>query len=89
MPKVSEFYGIQIVFYLHDHGIPHFHAFYSGRRASVRIESPALLEGSLPPRATRLVLEWGSPYARWNCSPVGGTFAPDACHRPLRRLIEE
>ena len=58
MPKVSEFYGISIVFYLHDHGVPHFHAFYGGARASVRIQPIEFLEGSLPPRAARLVFEW-------------------------------
>lgn len=60
MPKVSEFYGIQIVFYLHDHGVPHFHAFYGGGRASIRIDPPEILEGTMPPRARRLIFEWSA-----------------------------
>jgi hypothetical protein len=58
MPKVSEFYGIQIMFYLNDHGVPHFHARYAGKRASIAIESLEVLEGSISPRASRLVFEW-------------------------------
>jgi hypothetical protein len=59
MPKVSEFYGIQIMFYLNDHGVPHFHARYAGKRASIAIDSLEVLEGSISPRASRLVFEMG------------------------------
>lgn len=58
MPRISEFYGIVIGMYHHEHGIPHFHAAYSGHRASIAIETLEILAGSLPPRAYRLVRQW-------------------------------
>ena len=58
MPEVSRFFGIVIVFYYREHGIPHFHAKYSGQTASFSIDDLRLLEGKLPPRVTALVLEW-------------------------------
>jgi hypothetical protein len=50
--------GIVIAIYWNDHGVPHFHAKYSGQRASFSIHDLQLLEGRLPPRVTALVLEW-------------------------------
>jgi len=45
-------------------GRPHFHARYAGQRASFAIEGPELLGGGLPPRATRLVVEWARAHER-------------------------
>jgi len=39
------------------HGLPHFHAAYSGQVASIEIES-GRIRGEMPPTAKRLVLEW-------------------------------
>jgi hypothetical protein len=36
MPKLSEFYGIQIAMWPNDHGVPHFHARYEGNVVMVR-----------------------------------------------------
>ena len=58
MPEISRFYGIVIAIYWKDHGPPHFHAKYGGRRAAFTIEDLRLVEGRLPPRVTALVLEW-------------------------------
>jgi hypothetical protein len=58
MPEVSRFLGIVIAIYWLDHGVPHFHAKYAEARASFSITDLRLLEGSLPPRARALVLEW-------------------------------
>ena len=58
MPEISRFFGIVIAIYWNDHGVPHFHAKYAGQRASFSIADLRLLEGSLPPRVTALVLEW-------------------------------
>jgi hypothetical protein len=58
MPEISRFFGIVIAIYWKEHGVPHFHAKYSGQRASFSIEDLRLLEGQLPPRVTALVLEW-------------------------------
>jgi Protein of unknown function (DUF2442)/Domain of unknown function (DUF4160) len=41
-------------------GIPHFHALYAGRDASIAIETLEVLGGSLPDRALRLVREWAT-----------------------------
>ncbi len=58
MPRISEFHGIAIYMYYHDHLPPHFHAFYAGREAEVDIGSGALTVGSLPRRARGLVRMW-------------------------------
>ena len=62
MPRISAFYGIVIWMYhdeLHHRGRPHFHARYAGDEATVDIESLLVIAGELPPRALRLVQEWG------------------------------
>lgn len=58
MPKVSEFYGIQIYFYFEDHPPPHFHVFYGDSEAKITIESLDIMAGRLPSRAYALVVEW-------------------------------
>jgi len=60
MPRISEFYGVVIAMYYAEHGVPHFHALYAGREASVAIETLEVLAGSLPDRALRLVREWAT-----------------------------
>lgn len=37
--------------YFGDHSPPHFHAIYGSSKAVVEIETLALIEGKLPPRA--------------------------------------
>jgi len=59
MPEISRFFGIRILMYYEDHLPPHFHARYAGHRASIEIESLAVLAGDLPGRALGLVVEWG------------------------------
>lgn len=60
MPRISAFYGITIWMYWDEgaHKTPHFHARYAGQWASVAIDPPDMLAGSLPPRARSMVLEW-------------------------------
>ncbi len=62
MPRISEFYGIAIYMYHRDHAPPHFHAMYGQFEAVISIDTMKVLEGKLPPRAIRLVLEWASQY---------------------------
>jgi hypothetical protein len=62
MPKISEFYGIEIIFYVREHGVPPFHARYTGQRISIAIGPLKILEGSIPPRARRLVFEWAAAH---------------------------
>ena len=58
VPRISEFYGIVIAMYYGEHGVPHFHATYSGETVVVAIETGEALAGSVPDRALRLVQEW-------------------------------
>lgn len=71
MPEVARFYGIVIKVFFGDHPPPHFHAIYGEYVALVSIESLEVIEGDLPNRAQKLVLEWASLYQRdllqmWN-----------------------
>ncbi len=63
MPVISRFFGITIRMYYRDHPPPHFHAQYGEHEATVSIEGLAVLEGGLPPRALRMVREWGARHA--------------------------
>lgn len=58
MPRISSFFGIVIEMYFGDHPPPHFHARYGGEMAKIEIATGAVLAGSLPKRALRLVREW-------------------------------
>lgn len=60
VPTISAFYGIEIRMHWNDHAPPHFHAWYGEHLAAVDIESGAILHGSLPATARRLVVEWAA-----------------------------
>ena len=62
MPEIARFYGITIKVFFGDHPPPHFHAVYGEYNALIDIESLATIEGDLPKRAQKLVLEWASLY---------------------------
>ena len=62
MPEISRFYGIIIAMFWEDHNPPHFHARYGRHKAVIEIESLRILDGSLPPRALGLVVEWASQH---------------------------
>ena len=62
MPEVSRFYGIVVRMYFNDHAPPHFHAEYGGKQIVVGIPTLAVIAGSLPPRATGLVMEWAAQH---------------------------
>ena len=62
MPVVSTFYGIIIKMFFRDHNPPHIHAVYGEYNALIDILSLDLIEGDLPPRALKLVQEWGGKY---------------------------
>jgi hypothetical protein len=55
--SITVFYGIVISMYHNDHGWPHLHARYAGRRAALSLDGE-LLHGKLPTRVLRLVREW-------------------------------
>jgi Domain of unknown function (DUF4160) len=58
MPRISYFYGITIWMYRPDHPPAHFHAQYGEHWAQISIADQQVLNGSLPPRALRLVTDW-------------------------------
>lgn len=60
MPEISRFYGIVIKMFFDDHSPPHFHAEYGEHSAVIAIESLAVIQGKLPPRAMGLVSEWAA-----------------------------
>lgn len=62
VPTVSQFYGIAVRIYYGDHPPPHFHVYYGSHEALVDMEALEILEGSLPKRAWKLVLEWASEH---------------------------
>jgi hypothetical protein len=64
LPSISRFYGITIMMYYNDHGRPHFHATYEGRRYKAFIW-PLAFEGESPPSRVRsLVLEWAAMHQK-------------------------
>ncbi len=58
MPEVTRFYGIVIKLFFGDHPPPHFHAVYGEYNALFNIETLEMIEGDLPPRAMKMVIEW-------------------------------
>lgn len=58
MPEISRFFGIVIAMFYDDHNPPHFRARYGRYKAAIKIVDFSVLEGSLPPRAMGLVMEW-------------------------------
>jgi hypothetical protein len=60
MPEICRFYGIIVAVFYSEHNPPHFHALYGGCKASIGIRDLSIIEGSLPPRALGLVMEWAA-----------------------------
>ncbi len=62
MPIISIFFGIVIRMFHNDHAPPHFHASYQGFEALIRIDDGAVMAGSLPRKALRIVREWNEQH---------------------------
>jgi hypothetical protein len=62
MPVIARFYGILIKMYFREHGAPHFHAIYGEFNGVFDLQTLDLIEGDLPHRAQRMVLEWAEQY---------------------------
>jgi Domain of unknown function (DUF4160) len=60
MPEIARFYGIIIKLFFGDHSPPHFHAVYGEHNALFAIETLQMIEGDLPNRAKKLVIEWAT-----------------------------
>lgn len=64
MPTISVFYGIFIRMYYDDHPPPHFHAYYEDFEVQISIKTLEVLNGSFPPRALGMVIEWAFQYRK-------------------------
>ncbi|WP_159084408.1 DUF4160 domain-containing protein [Dongshaea marina] len=64
MTTISIFYGIVIAMYWREHQPPHFYATYEEDEILVDILTLTVLEGKLPKRAEKMVLEWASKYRK-------------------------
>ena len=78
MPTIAMFYGIVIRMYFADHAPPHVHAIYGGAEAQVAIDPPRIIAGTLPRRASAMVLEWvelrrEELLAAWNQAQQGNS----------------
>ncbi|MFC1735621.1 DUF4160 domain-containing protein [Candidatus Hydrogenedentota bacterium] len=62
MPVIARFYGILIKMYFKEHGVPHFHAIYGEYNGVFDIETFDIIEGDLPTRASKMVIDWGKLY---------------------------
>jgi hypothetical protein len=62
MPTISIFYGICIQMFWNEHMPPHFHALYAGGKISVDLRTLRIIKGSMPNRASLLVLEWATKH---------------------------
>lgn len=81
MPRISAFYGIVIYMYWEDHEPPHFHAFYSGDEAQVRIADGAVIAGRLATTAARLTRDWAALHreellADWDRAQIPDALVP-------------
>jgi hypothetical protein len=62
MPVIARFYGILIKMYFREHGVAHFHAIYGEFNGVFEVDTLEMIEGDLPGRARKLVLEWAERY---------------------------
>lgn len=60
MPEIARFYGIVIKLFFGDHPPPHFHAVYGEYVGLFNIDTFEMIEGDLPKRARKLVIEWAT-----------------------------
>ena len=71
MPELSRFPGIVIYMYFNEHNPPHFHAEYNEFKAAICIKTLGRIEGKLPAKVMRLVVEWAQEHQKellenWN-----------------------
>lgn len=64
MPVIARFYGMIIKMYFQqsEHNPPHIHAVYGEYVGAIDIQTLAMIEGDLPPKALAMVQEWAKPH---------------------------
>ncbi len=60
MPTYFIIEGVKIELYYRDHNPPHFHARIAEYDAAIIIQTGEIMEGSLPPSKTKIVVEWAT-----------------------------
>ncbi len=60
MPEIARFYGIIIKLFFGDHPPPHFYAVYGEYVGLFNIETIEMIEGDLPNRAKKMIVEWST-----------------------------
>ena len=68
--------------YYRNHDPPHFHAIHGEHEAQIVISSLDVLSGDLPPRALRLVQEWGALHR----TELETNWAKARAHEPLATI---
>jgi hypothetical protein len=81
MPRISQYYGIAIYMYYRDHAPPYFHAIYGEHEAVIEITGAKVIDGSLPRRAKKLVMEWTKLHRKellenWRRAQMGQPLEP-------------
>ena len=82
MPEICRFFGIIIAMFFEDHQPPHFHARYGEHKVTIKIGDLSILEGSLPPRALGLVMEWASSHQ----DELTKNWELTQTYQPLRKI---
>jgi hypothetical protein len=83
MPELSRFFGIIVMMFYNDHPPPHFHVRYGAQKAIIAIETLAIVEGRLSPRALGLIMEWAAIHRHelreaWNLAERHAPLKPIA-----------
>lgn len=60
MPTIHIIGAIRILMYFDDHNPPHFHAEYNEYEGLISIENLELIEGKIPNKQLKKVIEWAS-----------------------------
>ena len=77
MPTISMFFGILIRMFNDEHNPPHFHAIYSGKKATFNFDGE-IVDGTLPQKQVRLIQAWTEIHreeleANWELAVDGET----------------
>lgn len=80
MPVISRFFGVIVTINYREHDPPHFHAWYSGREATINLGDGTVM-GDLPNRVVGMLQEWLSMHREelvdnWRRARAGEPLMP-------------
>ena len=77
MPEITRFYGIVIKMFFKpkEHEPSHIHALYGEYMGEFNIQTLEMIQGDLPDRAQKMVMEWISAHQEelqkmWDCQQI-------------------